>query len=911
MRWAAFAHLYSHRVVRSAAAIAAALLAGGAIGNAQGFATAERGAAALGTAINGLGNTSRVLVIGAHPDDEDTQLIAWLARGRHVETAYLSLTRGDGGQNLIGNELGEALGVIRTEELAAARRIDGGRQFFTRAYDFGFSKNAEETLAHWPRDSVMGDVMRVVRAFRPQVIVAIFSGTPADGHGHHQVSGLLAREVYDISADTVKYPVAQYGSPWTVSKFYRRIRTSEGATTRMNVGEYNPILGRSYAEIAADSRSQHKSQGFGQLQPKGAVIDQIGLEASRVSDVAKAASETSILAGIDTTWTRLRALTNYPAVRAALDSAAIAFTAVRTVYRADNPAAAVEPLARAVRLLRFARDSAGERPLRLIIGGVATVPSMVDSRGISRLQMPAERLASLQPLANDELWNAIDINERRAERALVLAAGIAVEAFAPAQNIPMINASKPGVPDTLPVNIAVHNRGQAPVQLYGASVGSYRDAGRSFTLAPDSTARLARTARARFFTSQWWRTIRKTSDIFKVEIDSRDDAERASAYAITAYVRVEIGGVQVDIESPVVNRFADPVSGEQLVKVAGVPGVTIGLDRMLEYARAGVRINRKLNVKIQSVYSTPETVSVSLKLPPGLVPDSASRVRVLSPESPTAVVTFTLSGQLKPDRYEVHAIAEHRKQPTQSGYSVIQYDHIGVQRVQTYASMWLTAVPASVAANTRVAYIPGVGDIGWEVLRQLDVIAERIDPGAIETTDFSKFTTVIVGPRAYAANPLLVQNNAKLLDYTRKGGTLVVQYGQQEMMRPGIMPYPIQLARTAERVTVETAPVTVLSPGARLLNAPNKIGPADWEEWVQERALYMPTTFDRNYTPILQMNDPGEPPNKSAVLTASYGRGTYVYVTLALFRQLHNGVPGAARIFMNLVSATPAAPPRM
>ena len=208
------------RVVTSAAAIAAALLVAGTVAPsraiAQGYASSERGSVALSNALNSLGNTSRVLVIGAHPDDEDTQLIAWLARGRHVETAYLSLTRGDGGQNLIGNELGEALGIIRTEELLAARRIDGGRQFFTRAFDFGFSKNAEETLQHWPKDTIMGDVVRVVRAFRPQVIVAVFSGTPRDGHGHHQVSGILAREAYDASGDTVRFPVAAYGNAWTV-----------------------------------------------------------------------------------------------------------------------------------------------------------------------------------------------------------------------------------------------------------------------------------------------------------------------------------------------------------------------------------------------------------------------------------------------------------------------------------------------------------------------------------------------------------------------------------------------------------------------------------------------------------------------------------------------------------------------
>lgn len=254
----------------SAAALAAALVVRALPLAAQ--VAPERGAAALGSTLAGIGTTARVLTVAAHPDDEDTPIIAWLARGRHVETAYLSLTRGDGGQNLIGNELGEALGAIRTQELLAARRIDGGRQYFTRAFDFGFSKNAEETYRHWPRDSILGDVIRVVRAFRPHVMIGFFSGTPRDGHGHHQVSGLLAREAYELAADTVRFPVRDFGMPWTPQKFYRSARQMpDSASLRVNTGEYDALLGRSWYEISAESRSQHKSQGFGVLQKKGVV----------------------------------------------------------------------------------------------------------------------------------------------------------------------------------------------------------------------------------------------------------------------------------------------------------------------------------------------------------------------------------------------------------------------------------------------------------------------------------------------------------------------------------------------------------------------------------------------------------------------------------------------------------------
>src|SRR5436305_3152206 len=248
----------------------------------------------------------RVLWIAAQPDDEDTNLIAWLARGRNVETAYMSLTRGDGGQNLIGNELCEALGVIRTEELLAARRIDGAHQYFGREYDFGFSKSAEETLRHWPRDSVLNDVMTVMRAFRPQIVITTFSGTPRDGHGHHQVSAIIAREAYERAADTVRFPVSRFGRPWRPLKLYRLARFSpQDRTLAINVGEYNPYLGLSHQEIAADSRSQHKSQGQGTVRQKGVVWDYLMREESRVP-APPAKEEQSIFAGLDTTRVLVR-----------------------------------------------------------------------------------------------------------------------------------------------------------------------------------------------------------------------------------------------------------------------------------------------------------------------------------------------------------------------------------------------------------------------------------------------------------------------------------------------------------------------------------------------------------------------------------------------------------------------------
>src|SRR5437773_611696 len=271
------------------------------VGAAAGSGQGDAGSGIAISAQAAAQETMRVLWIAAHPDDEDTNLIAWLARGRNVNTAYMSLTRGDGGQNLIGNELGEALGVIRTEELLAARRIDGAHQYFGREYDFGFSKTADETRQHWPQDSVLNDVMTVMRAFRPHIVITTFSGTPRDGHGHHQISAIVARDAYNMAADTVRFPVAKFGKPWTPLKLYRLARFSpQDRTLSINVGEYNPYLGLSYQEIAADSRSQHKSQGQGTVHQKGVVWDYLMRQDSRVPAPA-AKEEKSIFAGLDTT----------------------------------------------------------------------------------------------------------------------------------------------------------------------------------------------------------------------------------------------------------------------------------------------------------------------------------------------------------------------------------------------------------------------------------------------------------------------------------------------------------------------------------------------------------------------------------------------------------------------------------
>jgi LmbE family N-acetylglucosaminyl deacetylase len=876
----------------------------------------ERGAAALGEAVDGLGVTARVLVIGAHPDDEDTQLITWLARGRHVETAYLSLTRGDGGQNLIGNELGEALGAIRTEELLAARRVDGGHQYFTRAYDFGYSKSAEETLRHWPEDSLLADVATVVRAFRPHVVVAVFSGTPRDGHGHHQVSGMLAREAYDIAGDTARMPRARTAGigPWTPLKFYRaaRFRPTE-ATLRFNVGEYDPLIGRSYYEIAAESRSQHKSQGFGVLERKGVQWDYLRREGTRVGP-ADASAERSLFDGIDTTWARLTTAARGKRGAAFVDSLPGAIAAARASLDLRDPARAVPALARIAGLVSRACGALPEQ---------ACADEHAEGAG-----------PRTEPMA--DLGRSLGDLRRRVDRALALATGVAVEAEVRQVVVAQTHGTRGAVVangadgDSSGVLVAIHNRGTVPVQVgllttdgTDVAAATVTITGPGPTLRPDSTMRRSLHLEPVSRTEPWWLEAPRRGDMFAVPLwraaltgdrlsngaapASRsgvvynriaEDERPAPAAALAA---VRVAGEMFVVRVPVVRREADPVLGDVSRELAVAPAISVTLDRAVEYAPAGQPLERDVTVRLRSALASERTATVALRLPAGLAADSATRGVTLPPMG-TRAVTFRVRGRVAAGAHEIRAVVSNGGGPAEAGYDIVDYPHIRTQRLYREAVTTLQAVDVAVPRTLAVGYIPGVGDNVAPSLVQLGIPVTILDPSRLAAEDLARFTTIVVGPRAYEAHEALAEHNHRLLDFARGGGTLVVQYQQYEIMRPGMTPFPLRLGRPAARVTEEDAPVRILRPDAPVLAAPNRIGSEDFAGWVQERALYMPSEADAHYSRPLAMADPGMEANESALLVAPLGEGMYVYTTLSLFRQLPAGVPGAARIAVNLLS---------
>jgi LmbE family N-acetylglucosaminyl deacetylase len=830
----------------------------------------------------------RVLVIAAHPDDEDTQLITWLARGRHVETAYLSLTRGDGGQNIIGNELGEALGVIRTEELLAARRLDGGRQYFTRAYDFGFSKAADETFRHWPKDSILRDVVTVVRSFKPHVIVAMFSGTPRDGHGHHQASGILAREAYDLAGDSVRFPREATANldPWTPLKFYRGAWTlppTDSTILRINVGEFDPVLGRSYSEIAAESRSQHKSQAFGSLQLKGVRFTQVRREATRVNEAQRPGAEKSLFDGIDTTWARFQTPSLVAARRVQLDSIRAQIARAEAAHYFRDPALAIEPLNAIVHALE------GSRTERLV-GTLQANPRTVRPLGYQA-----------------DLDRALDVLRDRVYHALAIATGVAVEAQVDRQLI--------ATGDSAALTVTVYNRGRravsaAPVFLAtsctpNATSGSRVDDAEQ--ILPDSSrvwkGRVC--AGADINDGPWWLRTPRQGDVFSTPIRgiAEGDASRGEAARVAIALTGESAGNDFAVDAPIVYRYADPVRGDVSRPIGFVPEISVTLDRAVEYAPARAPLVRQVRVEVRSNVRVARDVRVSLTLPSGLRADSASRTVTLLDAGAVRSATFTVRGELPPGRHTIGVVAESNGKRYARGYTPVEYDHIRPQRLYRDATVAIEAVDLKIPPDAVIAYIQGVGDNSAPMLQQLGLHVTTLNPADIPKTDLTRYNAIVVGTRAYESNDALVANNAALLDYVKRGGTMVVQYGQYEMQNPGIMPYPITLGRPADRVTDEGSPVQILDPKARVLTYPNAISPADFAGWIQDRSLYMPRTHANQYGAVVTTNDPGEKPNDGGILVAKYGSGTYVYTTLAFFRQLPNGVPGAARLFVNLLAA--------
>jgi LmbE family N-acetylglucosaminyl deacetylase len=794
------------------------------VGRAQLAPAGTGGVAALASTLRQLGSNKRVLMIGAHPDDEDTQLLVLLSRGLGAQAAYLSLTRGEGGQNLIGPELGPELGIIRTEELLAARELDGARQYFTRAYDFGFSKSADETFRFWPRDSILKDVLDVIRRFRPQIIVAVFSGTPADGHGQHQVSGMIARQAFDLLRDSAGGPV----------KFYRSTRFDSTATTvTMPAGILDPVLGQSYYQIAAASRSRHRSQDMGVLQRPGPSTARIGLIASKIPG-----ADAALFAGVDTT---LRA----PGYAALIDSARAALSPWR-------PSATLPYLARALRALGSA-DAEQRALLERAIAMAAGVS--IDGTTDDGIVTPGERLQ-----VEVNVWNAGDSTVRVDSVAVVAPAGWTLD------------RPEPAAPTVAP--------GALQTRRFVLNVG--RDAERT------QPYFLRRPLVNRGGLYDWSGT---PADVRGLPFEPPP---------VTARVRLTIAGESVTLSREVVYRYRDQAIGEvrRPIFVTRDVDIAIAPEELLWPVDGSSREPRHFTItatnRTRGAAGTAARVTVPAGWPP--VPaESLSFTREDESKSVVVTVAQPTADALKPGTYELRA---------GSGWlEIIDYPHIRPRALTRPSVAEIRATRVALPGLARIGYVRGASDRVPEALLAVGLPIELINADSLARGDLSRYDAIVIGSRAYETDPALIANNGRLLEYGRNGGLIVVQYQQYPYIDGGFAPYPMTIARPHDRVTDENAAMTPLDPANPVFHYPNDIGPDDWRGWVQERGLYFAHTWDTTYVPVLETHDPGTPVTelKGGLLIAPLGRGTYVYTGLSFFRQLPAGVPGAYRLFVNLL----------
>jgi LmbE family N-acetylglucosaminyl deacetylase len=851
----------------------------------------SRGAAGLLQQIQRLQTTASVLHVAAHPDDEDSGLIARTALGDHGRVAYLSVNRGEGGQNVIGTELFDALGVIRTEELLQARTLDGGGQFFTRAFDFGFSKRLDEAARFWDEREVTGDIVRIIRTYRPLVVYSGFSGTPADGHGQHQLTGKLTPLAFAAAGDPSQFPeqIAAGLRPWQAKKLYVRqgfrADPANPPTTRIDTGRIDPLVGRSYFEISMEGRSQHKSQEMGAPELRGPQASALRL---LESGVATGPTETSVFSGIDTSIAGIAALAGMPAGTLSAELAAVDAAVKRVLEAFDprQPAGVVSPLAETLKAIRAARAAAAT--------------------------------AAVSAEARAEADFLLAIKERDAIGALTRAAGVVIDPLADAETV------APG--ESLGVALRVFLDDPALVAVKAVRLR----APKGWTVTEGSAAATGESGNpmARFFREQptlnegflvgvpsgagftqpYWLTHPRTRAMFSWPPDAPAGAPFA-APLVTAEVDVDVAGVTMTIEQPVQYRLVDQVRGELRREINVVPAVSVALDSPLEIvplARRGQPL--RVAVRLVNGARSPQSGVLRLSLPEGWTAQPAEASFSFGAKGERTAVAFNVvpSKVAEAGAYTIRAEATVGAERFDLAMRVVSYPHIQTHRMYARAEATVRVLDLSVAP-VKVGYVMGSGDQVPDAIRRMGLDVTLLDEDRLAAGDLSVFDVVVVGIRASEARPDFVANHGRLIDFVRAGGTLVVQYQQPDYVARKLPPFP---AEAASRVTDETAPVRILVPEHPAFNAPNKIVPSDWDGWVQERNLYAFTKFDPQYTALLETADPGEPPQQGGQLIARVGKGHYVYTAYAWFRQLPAGVPGAYRMFANLLSLSKTMAPQ-
>ncbi len=812
-----------------------------------------------------LNTVGSVLYVAAHPDDENTRLIAYLANEKCLRTGYLSLTRGDGGQNLIGPEQGVELGVIRTQELLAARRIDGGEQFFTRAYDFGFSKSPEETLQKWNKDSILSDMVWVIRNFRPDIIITRFATDGSGGHGHHTTSAILAEEAFDAAGDPTRFSeqlqYVEVWKPrrlfWNVSTRFQNPNADMSPYIKLNVGGYNPLLGKSYGEIAAESRSMHKSQGFGSAKQRGEYFEYfkpIKGDTAGLKDIFE---------GIDFSWKRVKGCERFG-------------KSVNEIIRKFN----------------------NENPAN-------NIPQLEKACAIIQHRLP-----------NEYWYKRWDANS-----TLLNMAGVVIDVTS--------DASQCGISDTLKVNITVINRSKKQVKLEEIvltknllfwiedSIGK---------VVPNNTS-LSHKIQTSIPKDVGISIIHPLenpirNNMFDIKNQYNIHLPNTRFTNTNIMLWLSVNKSYFFTEHPIKYKWVDPEKGELYRPVVITPPVMINpQSKLVTFTDNKVK---ELRVSLKAGRDSVNGL-IQIALPKGwyvVLKGSKFNNQLKAPTE--SAFTFSLAKKgdvedvvLEINPYEgaqdttINITALVGGQTYTKGIKEIKYDHIPIQTLFPEAEVKLVKLDV-VKKSKRIGYIPGAGDEVQACLSQLGYEVTTLTDDKLATENLSQYDAIITGVRAYNTNEKLLSFKHKLMDYVAAGGNLIVQYNTNSWAGPlssDIGPYKFKITRN--RITDEEAKVNFLLPNHPVFNSPNKITEKDFEGWMQERSIYHAGDWDSNYVAPISMTDPYEmtvggvspkgKPDNGALIIAKHGKGNFVYTGLVFFRQLPAGVPGAYRLMVNLI----------
>ena len=858
----------------------------------------ETGAAGLKLMLRRLQTTARLMQVDAHPDDEDGGMLTLEARGKGVSTALMTLTRGEGGQNKLGSNLFDVLGVVRTLEVLAADRYYGVEQRFSRVADFGYSKTPEETFQKWQgHDIALADIVRVVRTFRPDVLIARFSGTERDGHGHHQASAILTKEAFRAAADPNRFPeqIREGLQPWQPRKLYIGNVCGFGASTcdaanytvRLNTGKEDPLLGESYVQFAIEGLRHQQSQALGGVSiPKGdrfayyKLVDSV-VESPKDSD----GHEQDFFDGIDTTL---------PGLASRLGNEEKKVPWLREQ---------LSRIEQSIVEVGHNRDSDWAKSAMALLSGRKAADDL----------LPRVRQSSLSDNAKKLLTIELETKRNQFQQAANVALGV------------KLTATYDAPPASSPESAAMAVPGKSTaVKALGMATGGMPISAKLILDAPGCqrivegamSADKLSTARFDFrvtpcdtagYTRPYWH---------------RHDPEREALNTIDEpqyqtlpfppppfHVRMEYRyhGLTSTIEVPVMVKFKWPDGSEGEHPLAVGPEFSIALSPSNSVIPSDKRGSTSVKTTARDQSSGSEA-RIALNVPNGWRAEPANKSVDIPKDESKDASFHVFPSELKESQPHIRAELTSGAKVYGEGYAVVTREDLGTFYYYQPAVQHVSVVDVKVPKDLKVGYIMGAGDDIPAVLEQIGMNVTMIPADKLASEDLSKYQTIVLGIRAYDTQKDVIANNQRLLEFVKNGGRLVVQYNTLGSFGVPIdfnsgkyTPYPATLSRA--RVSVEEAPVAILDPANPIFHSPNEITQKDFDGWVQERGLYFMSQWDRNFTPLLESHDPGEGEQKGGLLVAHYGKGTYIYTGYAFFRQLPAGVPGAVRLFVNLIGS--------